>query len=256
MNVDDRDVAKSPWLGNAARWIAVVTVVVVFTTLAAWHWRRAKVATRVARSTAGREVRWREREIVLTWTVENALEPPVLREAVLQAAEEWNRALKACSVPRLRVSSVKRPRAEVRRDGVTSVVVRRKRWCPEKVPDWDDCYEPTRAAITHLYPVDEPGARHAFLYEADVEFNGVHFAWSLDGEAPDVRSLRAVVMHELGHVLGLEHPCDERPGQGGSCGDGSLRTAVMYPFPVEVGRAPVLSPHPAEVDALCRLYAE
>lgn len=232
---------------------------IVATWLASWHFEQANVATQTARSFAGREVRWREREIVLNLTAENAVTPPVLREAVQQAAEAWNLALRSCSVPRLRVALVARSRGELRRDGLASVVMRTKRWCRGgTAPDRSDCYEPTRAAITHLYPVDEAGARHASLYEADIEFNGVDFAWSVQGEKPHTGSLRAVAMHELGHVLGLDHPCDTDPGLGGTrgCDERSLRTAVMYPFPVEVGRDPVLLPHPAEVDTLCRLYAK
>jgi hypothetical protein len=136
--------------------------------------------------------------------------------------------------------------------------MRTKRWCPETAPDGSDCYEPSRAAITHLYPVDEPGARHASLYEADVEFNGVHFTWSFDEAKANTRSLLAAAVHELGHVLGLDHPCETEPGRGerGACEERSLRSAAMYPYPVEPGRDPVLSPHAAEVETLCRLYAE
>lgn len=238
--------------------VMMAVVVVLVTLLIPRRPQHATVAARVASSMAGRQVRWRQPAIVLNVVTENPLQTSTLYNATRQAAEAWNRALTSCSVPRVLVSRTERSRAQVRRDGVAFVIMRSKRWCRELAPERGDCYEPTRAAITHLYPVDESGARYASLYEADVEFNGVHFSWSLDGQGLQTHSLRAAVMHELGHVLGLDHACDMDPGRSTrlGCDASSLRAAVMYPFPVEAGRDPVLVPHPAEVDALCRLYAD
>jgi hypothetical protein len=150
----------------------------------------------------------------------------------------------------------------LRRDTTSVVVVRDRSWCPDRAPNRDACYEPSRLAITHLYPNEQPGSsRDGELDEADIEVNAVNVAWSLDGEVPGTRSLRAVLTHELGHVLGLDHSCAPDPSMGTpgsplrpSCRDESARRSIMYPDAIEDGREPVVAPGPAETAALCDLY--
>lgn len=79
----------------------------------------------------------------------------------------------------------------------------------------------------------------------------MHYEWSRDGAAPGTRSLEAVFVHELGHALGLDHPCGEEM----PCSVDAMSDAVMYPDPVEAGRTPVLVPNRQEIDVLCDLYA-
>lgn len=55
--------------GGTSWVVAGVVVGIVATWLTTRHFARAKVATQVARSSAGRDVRWWEREIVLSGTV-------------------------------------------------------------------------------------------------------------------------------------------------------------------------------------------
>ncbi len=56
------------------------------------------------------------------------------------------------------------------------------------------------------------------IREADIYFNAVDHPWAVDGSGGaegDRRSVRAVVAHEAGHAIGLEHTC-ELAGEGGA----------------------------------------
>jgi MYXO-CTERM domain-containing protein len=60
---------------------------------------------------------------------------------------------------------------------------------------------------------------------ADIVFNGFDSQWSVDGSAVDVQS---IALHEIGHFVGLDHPCDKASGQETNCngGDRSVMTPV------------------------------
>jgi len=66
-----------------------------------------------------------------------------------------------------------------------------------------NCFSDERKAIAYICRGD-PGEA---IDEADIEVNGVDIAWrDIVTEARSVK-LRAVLIHEIGHVLGLEHSC-------------------------------------------------
>ena len=212
----------------------------------------------LAQSFAGRPVRWARAEIQIELVESSTLPTGVLRDAMLMGARAWNDALSDCGAPRLLIASGWSTRTKLARDGISTIFVRAKRWCPEGRAEPNDCYEAHRTAITHLYPSDPPERLYGELHEADIEINNVGFRWSLDGRDDETRSLRALAVHELGHVLGLDHPCATAPARGTArrvCAPRD-KDSVMYPAPVEVGRAPVLAPTEAEIEVLCRLYRD
>ncbi len=170
--------------------------------------------------------------------------------ALVDETRAWSEALSGCSGPRLRVGPP-RGAGVAREDGYNVVSVSCRRWCPADAPSLA-CYDPQTQAITHLRPRDDrAGPRAGEIREADVEINGVDFRWSKDGDVPGTRSLRAVLAHELGHVLGLDEVCSDRVGRGRPPCDAWMKTSVMYPDPTEECRPLVLTPSPDAVRGLC-----
>ena len=72
---------------------------------------------------------------------------------------------------------------EVGYDGVNRVKYREDEWCRPPVDgDPKECYDASAAAITTLIHVDRPGSPDdGRLLDADIELNGVNFAFTVDG---------------------------------------------------------------------------
>jgi hypothetical protein len=160
-----------------------------------------------------------------------------LREADLT----WRTTCTEASLPELtfRLGAEREP---VARDARNVIRVVTGRFCPDGARDSMDCYEPRRAAITHIYPPLDGSTFDfvAHLPEMDIELNGADFRWrTLGGEM-----LRETLLHELGHVLGLQHSCEEP-----TCNDLARRT-LMYPYPLEAGRGRLSRPSAEDCRAL------
>ena len=70
-------------------------------------------------------------------------------------------------------------------------------------------YDSSAAGLTTLtYIASDSASRDGEVVDADVELNGVNFTFGTDaqGNRHDVQN---VLTHELGHVLGLDHTCDD-----------------------------------------------
>jgi hypothetical protein len=120
--------------------------------------------------------------------------------AVDKAADNWQRAVAHCAY----IQFLVRPPADevvVENDNEVTVSWVEKDWVsgPE--------YSSLMIALTKVWIIDEPGhPRDAEIQDADIELNGEHNLFSTSGE-PGKMDLENTLTHELGHVLGLDHPC-------------------------------------------------
>lgn len=215
----------------------------------------------LAHTASGAPVHWSLSVVtieVVTPPERSGIGAGVLTSALQQGIDAWNEALRGCKAPTLKLGRIW-PAGAAREDGRNVVVINGAYWCPEDRAAVLGCYDKTVQATTHLRARDDPG-HEGELREADIEINAIAFRWSLRGDVKGIESLRAVLVHELGHVLGLEDICDMRLGAT-PVGDGGaaeplpmcdlLRrgTSVMYPETTDHGWAP--APTPDAVAALC-----
>ena len=112
------------------------------------------------------------------------------------------------------------------------------------------------------FPADAPGTTDIqyrriadtwTIAEADIYLNAERYVWSGENSEPGL--LQVTLIHEMGHALGLLHPC-EPDGEDGApvCGPGGPVEAetTMFPFfsPEQISLAP------DDRDGICFLYPE
>ncbi|MCK5796398.1 MAG: hypothetical protein KAI47_04400 [Deltaproteobacteria bacterium] len=72
-------------------------------------------------------------------------------------------------------------------------------------------HDPAAAGLTTIFFVDDPGSpRDGKILDADIELNGEFFTFSAQAAGVlGTTDIENTVVHELGHVMGLDHPCDD-----------------------------------------------
>ena len=144
--------------------------------------------------------------------------PPVLTAAdyfavSTQAAAVWSYPSLACTDIRLSVTAESQPSADVGYDHRNVIVFRQDRWCRQLAPGADAgaddyCYSPSMLAVTSIFKNAQTGE----ILDADIELNAVDFTWGDRVGQPALATsttmdFQYALTHELGHVIGLDHPC-------------------------------------------------
>lgn len=186
-----------------------------------------------------------------------------------QAVETWNLASASCSYLRLEKGAV--AKKEVGKDYTNVIKIRDSAWCRPKIKDDPArCYNEAAAGLTTAVYVDDGrSARDGAIVDADIEINNVNFAVSNAGVTLSTEGCKAELLntltHELGHLVGLEHPClaagdpprvDDMGRNVPSCSattDPKITEATMYNFQ-DCGETKKETLEADDIAFLCKVY--
>jgi hypothetical protein len=201
-----------------------------------------------------------------------------LLDQIQQSTRDWTDRTSACSYLQLMVDA---PVSNVgaKLDGTNLITFLSDRW-GRTVNGTFMPYSPEAPAQTIITFGDDPSRpEYATILDADVELNNVNYHFGVaemagacaPGTCPRgpgcVMDLQNTLVHELGHLMGLDHTCYDgvapvRPKDGNgqpipSCGVGGLSPAIidatMYNY-TDCNETKKRSPEADDVAGICALY--
>jgi hypothetical protein len=137
-----------------------------------------------------------------------------LAAASVAAAATWSFPSASCSDLRIALAVETQASADVGNDGRNVITFRKETWCrqPAEIDDAGVsqaiCYPPSALAVTSVFKNKKTGE----ILDADIELNAVDYAWgdrTAPSASPSTTSMdfQYALTHEMGHVIGLDHPC-------------------------------------------------
>jgi MYXO-CTERM domain-containing protein len=231
-----------------------------------------------SRTRAGTPLHWEASCTIVTPAADGTTHIDGLREmdVIRECASHWEQMTAGCGYLKINVGAPQN--LEVAYDGVNMIKFREDRWCPpaREACEEPTCYDPAAAGVTTVFYIDRMGdPKDGTIMDADVELNGVDFAIQDQGvtqaSSRTPADLANTLTHELGHLVGLDHNCTERPDrpaidQNGdvapSCDRGSapqeILDATMYAYqePPEAGvpETKKATLEQDDIDAFCAAY--
>jgi hypothetical protein len=132
-------------------------------------------------------------------------------QAARAAAEVWGHTALACSGLVLSIRKSAETSAAVGYDGRNVIVLSQDTWCSEQPPadpSTPTCYSANALAVTTVFRNTSTGE----IVDADMEINAVNVFWADLVQNPSLATdstadFQNMITHELGHVIGLAHPC-------------------------------------------------
>ncbi len=156
------------------------------------------------------------------------LAPATVVAAIQNGVQAWNDRLGVSSFLQLRYLAPRGQQEVNPLDGLQLLKFRRDRWCrpPTATTSMQVCFDQSATAVTTVTFINRPTdpTVDGRIIDADIDFNAVNFRfYDADQGPPAVSNGRSpvdlwnTVTHELGHVMGLEHPCSLFPGALAEC---------------------------------------